>query len=150
MSFYGIIVLLHVIGAICGIGAQFAQPFLSNRAKTAKQAEFALHVNHGIDKLVVIGTLTLLITGLIMGALNTHLFTQGWYIVSLILFITILPIAGGVVPKKIAQQAEILKNHKGNELPDSYLKIKKQVTPYNNYTYIATVVIVIFMVAKPF
>jgi uncharacterized membrane protein len=150
VSFYGIIVLLHVIGAVCGIGAQFAQPFLASRAKTAKQAEFVLHVNHGIDKLVVAGTFTLLITGLIMGALNTHLFTQGWYIISLILFVTILPVAGAIVPKKIAQQAEILKNHKGDELPESYLKIKKQVTPFNNYTYIATVVIVIFMVAKPF
>ena len=91
-----------------------------------------------------------LITGLIMGAMHPQLFTRGWYVVSLILFVTILPVAGFIVPKRVAQQAEILKNHKGEELPESYLKIKKQVTPYNNYTYIATVVIVIFMVTKPF
>lgn len=150
MSLYGIIVLIHVLGAICGIGASFASPFLLNRAKTAKQAEFALHVNHAIDKIVVIGTFTLLITGLIMGALNTNLFTQGWYITSLILFVTILPVAGAIVPKKVAQQVEILKNHNGNELPDSYIKIKKQAAPYNRYTYLATVIIIIFMVTKPF
>jgi|tagenome__1003787_1003787.scaffolds.fasta_scaffold20822421_1 uncharacterized membrane protein len=150
MSFYGIIVLLHVIGAVCGIGAQFALPFLTSKAKTAKQAEFVLRVNHGIDKLIVIGTFMVLITGLIMGAMHPQLFTRGWYVVSLILFVTILPVAGFIVPKRVAQQAEILKNHKGEELPESYLKIKKQVTPYNNYTYIATVVIVIFMVTKPF
>ena len=28
MSFYGILVLIHILGAICGIGAQFAQPFI--------------------------------------------------------------------------------------------------------------------------
>jgi|SRR3954469_24188055 uncharacterized membrane protein len=150
MSFYGILVLLHVIGAICGIGAQFAQPLLLNRVKTVKQAEFALHVNHAIDKLIVIGTLTLLITGLIMGALNTYLFTQGWYIISLILFVTILPVAGGIVPKKAVQQLEILKNHKGDELPESYLTLKKQAAPFNRYIYSATVIIVILMVTKPF
>ncbi len=150
MSFYGILVLLHVIGAICGMGASFAQPLLMNKAKTVKQAEFSHRVNHGIDKLVVIGTFTLLITGLIMGALNTYLFTQGWYIISLILFITILPVAGAIVPKKAAQQVEILKNHKGDELPESYLTLKKQTAPFNRYTYIATVIIVILMVTKPF
>ena len=137
MSFYGILVLLHVIGAVCGIGAQFAQPFLFNRVKTAKQAEFAHHVNHGIDKLT-------------MGAMNTYLFTQGWYLISLILFVTILPVAGGIVPKKAAKQIEILNNHKGDDLPESYLSLKKQVVPFNRYTYIASVIIVILMVTKPF
>ena len=61
MSFYGILVLIHILGAICGIGAQFAQPFILKNPKTVKQAEFAHHVNHGVDKLVVIGTFTLLI-----------------------------------------------------------------------------------------
>ncbi len=150
MSFYGILVLLHVIGAICGIGAQFAQPFLLNKVKTVKQAEFALHVNHAIDKLIVAGTLTLLITGLIMGALNTYLFTQGWYIISLFLFVTIIPVAGAIVPKKAAQQAEILKSYTGEELPESYVKLRKQATPFNRYTYAATVIIVILMVTKPF
>ena len=150
MSFYGIIVLIHVLGAVCGIGASFASPLLLNRAKTAKQAEFALHVNHAIDKVVVIGTFTLLGTGLIMGALNPNLFTQGWYITSLILFVTILPVAGVIVPKKVAQQVEILKNHNGNELPSAYIQIKKQMDPFNRYTYIATVMIILFMVTKPF
>ena len=150
MSFYGILVLIHILGAICGIGASFAQPFLLNKPKTVKQAEFAHHVNHGVDKLVVIGTFTLLISGLIMGILNTHLFTQGWYIISLILFITILPVAGAIVPKKAAKQVEILKNHKGDQLPESYLTIKKQAVPFYRYTYAATVIIVILMVTKPF
>ena len=84
-----------------------------------------------------------------MGIMNTSLFTQGWYIISLILFITILPVAGGIVPKKVAQQVEILKNHKGDELPEVLSQIKKQMTPFNRYTYIATVIIVILMVVKP-
>ncbi|KAA9030612.1 DUF2269 family protein [Niallia endozanthoxylica] len=150
MSLYGFILLIHVLGAVCGIGASFASPFLLNRAKTAKQAEFAIHVNHSIDKLVVIGTFTLLGTGLILGALNSSLFAQGWYIASLILFVTILPVAGFIVPKKTAQQVEILKNHNGDELPDSYMKVKKQAAPFNRYTYLATIIIIIFMVTKPF
>ena len=126
MSFYGILLLIHILGAICGIGAQFAQPFILKNPKTVKQAEFAHHVNHGVDKLVVIGTFTLLISGLIMGILNTHLFTQGWYIISLILFITILPVAGAIVPKKAAKQVEILKNHKEMNSQNPILQSKNK------------------------
>ena len=41
-----------------------------------------------------------LITGLTMGAMHPQLFTRGWYVVSLILFVTILPVAGFIVPEK--------------------------------------------------
>ena len=138
------------MGRSVGLGLNLHNHLLLNKPKTVKQAEFAHHVNHGVDKLVVIGTFTLLISGLIMGILNTHLFTQGWYIISLILFITILPVAGAIVPKKAAKQVEILKNHKGDQLPESYLTIKKQAVPFYRYTYAATVIIVILMVTKPF
>ena len=36
MSFYGILVLIHILGAICGIGAQFAQPFIIKQAQNSK------------------------------------------------------------------------------------------------------------------
>ena len=150
MSLYGFIVLIHIISAICGLGASFASPVLLSRPKTVKQAEFAITVNHAIDKVVVIGIFALLGSGLIMGALNTTLFSQVWYVFSLILFITVLPVAGFIVPKKVAQQVEILKKQSGNELPDSYIKIHKQMAPYNGYVHLASVIIIIFMVTKPF
>ncbi|MGD6818485.1 hypothetical protein ACQCVE_15605 [Metabacillus sp. 113a] len=37
MTVYGIIVLLHVIAAVCGLGATFALPILMSRPKTAGQ-----------------------------------------------------------------------------------------------------------------
>ena len=138
------------MGRSVGLVLNLHNHLLLKNPKTVKQAEFAHQVNHGVDKLVVIGTFTLLISGLIMGILNTHLFTQGWYIISLILFITILPVAGAIVPKKAAKQVEILKNHNGDQLPESYLTIKKQAVPFYRYTYAATVIIVILMVTKPF
>ena len=36
MSFYGILVLIHILGAICGIGAQFAQPFILKKPQNSK------------------------------------------------------------------------------------------------------------------
>ena len=70
--------------------------------------------------------------------------------ISLILFITIMLVSGAIVPKKAAKQVEILKNHKGDQLPESYLTIKKQAVPFYRYTYAATVIIVILIVTKPF
>ncbi|MDP4164135.1 MAG: DUF2269 domain-containing protein, partial [Bacillota bacterium] len=83
MSFYGFIVLLHVIAAVSGLGATFALPILMSRPKTTSQARFAFIVNAGIEKMAKIGSISLLITGLILGALNTELFTHFWYIASL-------------------------------------------------------------------
>ncbi|MGD7009717.1 hypothetical protein [Metabacillus sp. 84] len=37
MTVYGIIVLLHVIAAVCRLGATFALPILMSRPKTAGQ-----------------------------------------------------------------------------------------------------------------
>lgn len=150
MSLYGFIILVHVIAAVSGLGTTYALPILMSKPKTVKQVEYAFIVYAGIEKLAKIGSMTLLITGLLLGILNTNLFTHIWYIVSIVLFIAVQPVVASVLPKKMAEQKKILANHTGEDLPDSYLQINKQMAPYNSFTHLAAVIIIILMVIKPF
>ncbi|WP_240374028.1 DUF2269 family protein [Bacillus piscicola] len=150
MTVYSLIILVHIIAAVCGLGATFALPVLMNKPKTVTQAQFAFTVNAGVEKLAKVGSITLLITGLMLGIMNPHLFTQGWYIISIIVFIAIQPVVIVVLPKKMAKQMKILETHDGTELPEAYKQIGKQLAPFHSMTHIAAVVLIILMVLKPF
>ncbi|WP_237438546.1 DUF2269 family protein [Guptibacillus hwajinpoensis] len=103
MSFYGGLLAVHIIAAVCGLGATFGLPVLMGLPKTVSQARFAHSVSTGIEKIAKIGSLTLLVTGLRLGALPPFLFTQSWLIALLVIYILVQPIVAGIVPKKTAQ-----------------------------------------------
>lgn len=150
MSIYGFIVLIHIISAVCGLGAAFALPVLMKKPETVTQAKFAFKVNAGIEKIVKIGSITLLVTGLILGTLNPSLFTQVWYITSIIIFLMVQPVVAVILPKKLAELEKVLNSLNGEKLPDSYFQISKQMAPYNGFTHLAAIVLIILMVLKPF
>ncbi|MFA9560553.1 DUF2269 family protein [Evansella sp. AB-rgal1] len=140
---YIFILLIHVIAAVCELGSTFALPALMNPQRLSLQQNSQYLFLEG-------SSITLLVTGLIMGALNTYLFTQVWYIASIIIYIGIQPIVAVIMPKRIKQQIEILENHEGDDLPESYIAIGKQMRPLNGITHAAAVILIIFMVLKPF
>jgi uncharacterized membrane protein len=150
MTFYGVLVVLHVLSSIIGLGASFAMPVVTKFAKTASQAKYALELNAKIEILPKIGSLTLLITGLLLGFLETSLFTEIWYITSLIVYVLAQVLVIGIIPKKQRQMAEILAVHDGDELPDAYLTVDKEMD-FNVYILNSlAVIIIILMVVKPF
>lgn len=150
MTLYGIIVLVHVIAAVVGLGAAFALPPVLKGVKTPDQARFALALNHKIEKGVKIGSITLLLTGLILGALHPSLFTQIWYVASIIIYLAVQVVAAGIMPKKIKKMEEVIKAHKGKELPEEFSKINLELKPYNAILHSSAVLLIIFMVLKPF
>lgn len=150
MTLYGIIVLVHVIAAVVGLGSAFGLPFVLNGAKTADQARFSLGLNHKIEKLVKIGSITLLLTGLILGALNTTLFTEIWYIAAIIIYLAVQVVAAGIMPKKIKRMEEIMDAHKGTNLPEEYIKLNQELKPYNTILHTSAIILIILMVVKPF
>ncbi|MDT0162250.1 DUF2269 domain-containing protein [Bacillus sp. AG4(2022)] len=152
MTFYSILLTVHIIAAVCGLGAAFAQPIISKAPKTVSQAMLCISINERVEKLAKYGSIILLITGLIFGALNPALFKQVWYIISIIIFISVQPIVAAVLPKKVKAQQELLANHEGKDesLPDSYHRINKEQQPFTLYTHLAAVVLIVLMVMKPF
>ncbi|RBW68456.1 DUF2269 family protein [Bacillus taeanensis] len=150
MSIYSIVLLLHIIAAVAELGAAFALPILMNAPKTVSQAKFALAVNEKVEKPVKIESITLLVTGIILGILSPYLFKKIWYIASLVIYVAIQPIVAGILPKKMARQRELLESHKGEDLPEEYTKIGKEMAPINGLAHLSAIVLIVLMTLKPF
>ena len=150
MTFYSFLLMVHVIAAVCGLGASFAIPVITKMAKTTSQAKFTMSLIGKIEKLPKFGSITLLITGLIMGVVNTELFKEIWFISSLVIYVLVQFIVAGILPKKIKQQAAVLEKADSDELPAEYIEIGKQMGPYNGMVHAAAVILLILMSVKPF
>ncbi len=150
MSFYGGLLVIHIIAAVCGLGATFALPVLMGLPKTVSQAKFAHSVSKGVEKIAKIGSLTLLVTGIALGAVNPFLFTQIWFIASLIIYVLVQPIVAGILPKKTAQQVRLLEEADGETLPVDYENLGKQMAPFNYLMNASAIILIILMTLKPF
>ncbi|WP_449536441.1 DUF2269 family protein [Ferdinandcohnia sp. Marseille-Q9671] len=150
MTLYGIILTLHIIAAVCGLGATFALPAVMKLPKTVTQAKFALAINEKVEKIAKPASIALLVTALLLGALNPSLFKTGWYIASMVIYIAVQPLVASILPKKAKLQEELLEKATSEELPKEFNEIGKQAAPYNMVTHIAVVVLIILMTLKPF
>ncbi|PMC34470.1 DUF2269 domain-containing protein [Bacillus sp. UMB0899] len=150
MTFYSLLLLIHIVAAVVGLGASFGMPVLMRSVKTVSQAKFALAVSEGIEKFAKVGSIVLLITGIIMAIINPYLFKEIWYIASLVIYVAVQPIAAGLLPKKAKAQMQALENHQGEELPEEYITLAKQSAPLNNVLHISAIILIILMTIKPF
>lgn len=148
--FFKILLFFHILGSICGLGATFASPFIMKGARTVSTAKYAHAVNAKVEKLAKVGSITLLVTGLIMAMIHPYLFTNGWYILSLILYIIVQPVVAYLLPKNAKQMVAILEVEKGEALPNSYIEIAQKTGPLNMLAQVALVILVFLMVFKPF
>lgn len=150
MTFYGFILLIHIIAAVAGLGASFAMPLVTKYPKTVEQAKFALLLNKHIEKPVKFGSIGLLLTGLILGFINLDLFKQGWYLASIVIYILVQPIVAGILPKRLKQMEQILAGHKGENIPETYQELNQGLRPYNWIIHGAAIILIILMTVKPF
>ncbi|HLR64264.1 MAG TPA: DUF2269 family protein, partial [Pseudogracilibacillus sp.] len=96
MTFYKILLVIHVFSAILGLGPGFVMIYIVTNAKTLPQLKHAYDIRKRIHVFVMVGGTLLLLTGLLMAVLNPILLKQGWYIISFILYMIALG-AGPVI-----------------------------------------------------
>ncbi|MFC7687004.1 DUF2269 family protein [Ureibacillus sp. GCM10028918] len=144
------LLLLHILGAICGLGATFASPIIMKSARNVKSAFTAHMVNEKIEKLAKIGSIILLVSGLVMAFIHPYLFTTGWYITSIVLYIMTQPIVAYLLPRYERAMLEILEQANGEDLPSEYIQIANKTKPLTLTTYFLLVLLVFLMVFKPF
>src|SRR5690625_3710773 len=150
MSFYQLLVTFHIFSAILGMGPVFVMIYIVTKASTMTELRHAFYIRNRIHIFVMIGGILLLVTGLWMGLLNTSLFTQGWYIVSIILFLITLA-AGPVVLKPISTPIKkLLAEHKGEDIPDTYYKMSKRLFFHERVLNTIFLIIIALMILKPF
>ncbi|WP_102346209.1 DUF2269 family protein [Bacillus sp. Marseille-P3661] len=150
MSLYGIILVIHILAAVCGLGAVFANPSIMKRGTNVEKAKQALETAKDVEKYAKIGSITLLVTGLILGAINPSLFTQAWYITALVIYLAVQPIVAYMIPKRAEKLYLMLQNQDSNELPSDFMPIAMQIGKLDNIARVSVLILIILMSLKPF
>lgn len=150
MTFYEILVFIHIISAILGMGPGFIMIYVVTKSSTMTELRHAYFIRNRLHIFVMVGGTLLLVTGIWMGLLHPYLFSQGWYVVSLILFIIALGFGPGVLSPRSKPIKALLKETEGEEIPDSYFTLSKKLFFYERIENTIFLIIIVLMILKPF
>lgn len=113
MSFYDVLVFVHIFSAILGMGPGFMMMMIVSKATNLTELRHAYVIRNRMHRYTMVGGTLLLITGILMGTINTYLFQQGWYITSLVLFLIALAFGPLLLSPRSKPIKELLKMQKG-------------------------------------
>jgi len=150
MTFYKLLVAVHIMAAILGLGPGFVMIYIVTKAKNMTELRHAFFIRNRVHHFVMIGGVLLLVTGLWMGFLQTYLFKAGWYWLSLILYLIALA-AGPFILKPLDRPIKnILDKHKGDNIPEEYYGYSNRLFFHERILNTIFIVIIILMILKPF
>lgn len=150
MTFYKVLVFIHIFSAIVGLGPGFILTFLVNRAKTIGEARHGFMLRNRIHPIVSTGGFLLLVTGLLMGIINRALWTEWWYIISLSLYLISLLAGPLFLIRFIKPIKKIIAQYDGDELPEQYYENAKILFISEHILNIVFLIIITLMITKPF
>ena len=150
ITFYKVIVFIHIFSAIIGMGPGFILTTVVKTGNTMTELRHSYKIRHKLHIYVMIGGTLLLVTGLIMGFLNPSLFRMGWYIISLILFLIALASGPILLSPRSKPVKALLESHKGDEIPEEYWPLAKELFLYEYVANVIFIIIIILMIWKPF
>jgi len=150
MSFYKLLVFIHIFSAILGLGPGFIMIYVVTKAKTMTELRHAYMIRNRIHIFVMVGGTLLLVTGVLMGMINPYLFKQGWYVVSLILFLVALAFGPIALSPRSKPIKKMLKEHQGDDVPERYHILAKDLFFYERIENILFLIIIALMILKPF
>lgn len=148
--FYSILLIIHVLAAIIGIGATFAFPVISNSARNLPQLKHTLDLLKRLESFPKIGGALLIITGIIMGFLTPAYFKEIWFVGSIILYIVVEFLIYVVIGLKMKKVVPLVMSSEGDEIPNEYMAVAKSTAPLHMVVTLLAVVIIIFMSVKSF
>ncbi len=150
MSFYGLLVFIHIFSAILGMGPGLVMTVIVRKASNMTELRHAFVIRNQLHIYTMIGGTLLLVTGIWMGFLNTYLFTQGWYWLSLSLFLIALAFGPFVLSPRSKPIKDILRTYKGETIPKSYYMLAGKLFFFEHITNIIFLIIIALMILKPF
>ncbi|WP_370453216.1 DUF2269 family protein [Oceanobacillus sp. CFH 90083] len=77
MTFYEILVFIHIFSAILGMEPGFVMTPIAKKSPNMAELRHTYAIRNKLHQFVIIGGTLLLVTGIWMGLLNMHLFQQG-------------------------------------------------------------------------
>lgn len=150
MTFYRILVLVHVFSAILGLGPGFIMIYIVTKAGTMTELRHAYMIRNRLHIFVMAGGTLLLLSGLAMGAMNHYLFHAGWYVTSLTLFLIALGFGPLVLSPRSKPIKALLKSHTGDNIPREYYRLAQRLFFYERIENVIFLIIIVLMVLKPF
>jgi len=150
VSFYDLLVIIHVFSAIIGLGPGFIMIYIVTKAKTMTELRQAYMIRSRIHIFVMIGGTLLLVTGIGMGLLKPYLFQQIWFISSLILFLIALGLGPAVLSPKSKPIKKLLKQYEGEKIPSDYYTLASELFFFERITNVIFLIIILLMITKPF
>ncbi|MCO5259162.1 MAG: DUF2269 domain-containing protein [Crocinitomicaceae bacterium] len=150
MPFYKILVLIHVLSAILGLGPGFVMIYIVTRAKTMTELRHAYLIRNRVHIFVMVGGTLLLLTGIAMGLMNPLLFHAIWYVASLTTFLIALAFGPVVLSPRSKPIKELIKNHQGDDIPQEYFQMAKKLFFYERIENVLFLIVIVLMILKPF
>lgn len=147
---YHILVVIHVLSAILGLGPGFILIQVVKSAHNMTELKHAYQVRRRLHTFVMIGGTSLIITGLIMGMIHPYLFRMGWYVTSIILFMVALLMGPLVMSPKSKTLKHVIDTHNGENIPPTYKQVEKKLFIYERISSLLFLIIIVLMVLKPF
>ncbi|TMN22495.1 DUF2269 family protein [Lentibacillus cibarius] len=150
MTFYELLVFVHIFSAILGMGPGFVMIYIVTKAETMTELRHAYDIRNRLHIFVMVGGTLLLITGLWMGFLNSYLFSQGWYVTSLALYLIALGLGPIMLSPKSKPVKALLKEHQGEVIPPEYYTLSRKLFFYERLENMLFLIIIALMILKPF
>ncbi len=150
MTLYTFLKLIHILSAILGLGPGFIMIYVVTNAETMTTLRQSYKIRTRLHNFVIVGGSLLLLSGLAMGAVNPALFTMGWYVTSLVLFVLALAYGPVVLSPKSRPIKKLLKEHQSDDIPSEYQAYAKKLFLYERIENLVFILIIVLMVTKPF
>jgi uncharacterized membrane protein len=150
ISFYKVLVFIHIFSAILGMGPGFILTTVVKSGKNMTELRHSYAVRHKLHIFVMIGGTLLLVTGILMGTINTGLFHMGWYVTSLILFLIALAMGPVALSPRSKPIKTLLESHQGEEIPEEYFQLSRKLFLCEYIENGIFIIIISLMILKPF
>ena len=150
MTFYRILLLVHVFSAILGLGPGFIMIYIVTKPETMTELRHAYVIRNRLHIFVMVGGTLLLLSGLAMGSINHYLFHAGWYVTSLALFLIALGFGPILLSPRSKPIKTLLKSHTNDIIPEEYYSLARKLFFYERITNVIFLIIIVLMVLKPF
>jgi uncharacterized membrane protein len=150
LTFYKILVFIHIFSAILGMGPGFILTTVVKSGKTMTELRYSYAIRNKLHIYVMVGGTLLLITGLGMGSINTSLFHLGWYVTSLVLFLAALAVGPVLLSPRSKPIKALLQSHQGEDIPEEYKRLSKTLFHYELLENGIFLIVIALMILKPF
>ncbi|GGH73855.1 putative membrane protein [Pullulanibacillus pueri] len=149
-AIYQCLVVIHIFSAVLGLGPGFVFFYIKRSAHTITELRHSYFITQRLHRVVMVGGFSLLITGILMGALNPVLFQQGWYLACLILFLLGLAMGPSILAPRTKRMKYILTTCKSEEIPEEYKALAQQLLRFELLLNALFLIILALMILKPF